>query len=120
MLRYACISVSKYSSVFTDKYSCYLLSFCDPCSIWNVLQHWLGKHSFVVCKVFFFAGKGKNDKFAEELKSRVSHEDEVLEAVLYMCVQTMPEAAGAVAAGAVADWLLGPREQQQLAIILVG
>jgi hypothetical protein len=31
---------------------------------------------------FFFAGKGKNSKFAEELKSRVSHEDEVLEAVL--------------------------------------
>jgi hypothetical protein len=30
----------------------------------------------------FFAGKGKNNKFAEELKSRVSHEDEVLEAVL--------------------------------------
>lgn len=69
---------------------------------------------------FFFAGKGKNNKFAEELKSRVSHEDEVLEAVLYMCVQTMPEAAGAVAAGAVADQLLGPREQRQLAIILVG
>ncbi len=68
----------------------------------------------------FFAGKGKNNKFAEELKSRVSHEDEVLEAVLYMCVQTMPEAAGAVAAGAVADQLLGPREQRQLAIILVG
>ncbi len=56
MLRYACICVSKYSSVFTDKYSCYLLSFCDPCSIWNVLQHWLGKHSFVVCKGFLFAG----------------------------------------------------------------
>jgi 6-phosphofructo-2-kinase/fructose-2,6-biphosphatase len=37
-----------------------------------------------------------------------------------MCVQTMPEAAGAVAAGAVADQLLGPREQRQLAIILVG
>jgi 6-phosphofructo-2-kinase/fructose-2,6-biphosphatase len=37
-----------------------------------------------------------------------------------MCVQTMPEAAGAVAAGAVADWLLGPREQRQLAITLVG
>lgn len=52
--------------------------------------------------------------FAEELKSRVSHEDEVLEAVLYMCVQTMPEAAGAVAAGAVADWLLGPREHDSL------
>jgi hypothetical protein len=69
---------------------------------------------------FFFAGEGKNNKFAEELKSRVSHEDEVLEAVLYMCVQTMPEAAGAVAAGAVADRLLGPREQRQLAIILVG
>jgi hypothetical protein len=34
--------------------------------------------------------------------------------------ETMPEAAGAVAAGAVADRLLGPREQQQLAIILVG
>jgi 6-phosphofructo-2-kinase/fructose-2,6-biphosphatase len=32
----------------------------------------------------------------------------------------MPEAAGAVAAGAVADQLLGPREQRQLAIILVG
>ncbi|KAH9574664.1 hypothetical protein CY35_01G070400 [Sphagnum magellanicum] len=34
--------------------------------------------------------------------------------------ETMPEAAGAVAAGAVADRLLGPREQRQLAIILVG
>jgi 6-phosphofructo-2-kinase/fructose-2,6-biphosphatase len=34
--------------------------------------------------------------------------------------ETMPEAAGAVAAGAVADQLLGPREQRQLAIILVG
>jgi hypothetical protein len=56
---------------------------------------------------FFFAGKGKNNKFAEELKSRVSHEDEVFEAVLYMCVQIMPEAAGAVVAGAVADHLLG-------------
>jgi len=32
----------------------------------------------------------------------VSHEDEVLEAVLYMCVQTMPKAAGAVVAGVVA------------------
>ncbi len=31
----------------------------------------------------------------------------------------MPEAAGAVAAGAVADRLLGPRERRQLAIILV-
>jgi hypothetical protein len=31
----------------------------------------------------------------------------VFEAVLYMCVQTMPEAAGAVVAGAVADHLLG-------------
>ncbi len=69
---------------------------------------------------FVFAGKGKNNKFAEELNSRLSHEDEVLEAVLYMCVQTMPEAAGAVAAGAVADQLLGSREQRQLAIILVG
>jgi 6-phosphofructo-2-kinase/fructose-2,6-biphosphatase len=38
----------------------------------------------------------------------------------FICVQTMPEAAGAVAAGAVADQLLGPREQRQLAIILVG
>ncbi len=66
------------------------------------------------------AGKGKNNEFAEELKSRLSHEDDVLEPVLYICVQTMPEAAGAVAAGAVADRLLGPREQRQLAIILVG
>jgi len=72
-----------------------------------------GQAQFCCLQVFFFAGKGKNNKFAEELKS-------VLEAVLYMCVQTMPEAAGAVAAGAVADWLLGPREQRQLAIILVG
>jgi hypothetical protein len=32
----------------------------------------------------------------------------------------MPEAAGAVAAGAVADRLLGPRERRQLAIVLVG
>jgi hypothetical protein len=31
----------------------------------------------------------------------------------------MPEAAGAVAAGAVADRLLGPRERRQLAIVLV-
>jgi hypothetical protein len=36
-------------------------------------------------RFFFLAGKGKNNKFAEELKSRVSHEDEVSEAVLYMC-----------------------------------
>ncbi|CAK9227393.1 unnamed protein product [Sphagnum troendelagicum] len=34
--------------------------------------------------------------------------------------EAMPEAAGAVAAGAVADRLLGPRERRQLAIILVG
>lgn len=34
-------------------------------------------------------------------------------------VQTMPEAAGAVAAGAVADRLLGPKERLKLAIILV-
>ncbi|CAM6041468.1 unnamed protein product [Sphagnum compactum] len=35
-------------------------------------------------------------------------------------IKTMPEAAGAVAAAAVADRLLGPREHRQLAIILVG
>lgn len=34
--------------------------------------------------------------------------------------ETMPEAAGAVAAGAVADRLLGPKERLKLAIILVG
>jgi len=79
-----------------------------------------GRAQFCCLQGFLFAGKGKNNKFAEELKSRLSHEDEVLEPVLYMCVQTMPEAAGAVAAGAVADRLLGPREQRQLAIILVG
>lgn len=31
----------------------------------------------------------------------------------------MPEAAGAVAAAAVADRMMGPRERRQLAIILV-
>ncbi|CAK9195327.1 unnamed protein product [Sphagnum troendelagicum] len=35
-------------------------------------------------------------------------------------IETMPEAAGAVAVAAVADRLLGPREHRQLAIILVG
>jgi hypothetical protein len=34
-------------------------------------------------------------------------------------VQSMPEATGAVAAGAVADCLLGPKERKKLAIILV-
>lgn len=34
-------------------------------------------------------------------------------------VQDMPEAAGAVAAAAVADRLLGPKERRQLAIVLV-
>ncbi|BBN14963.1 hypothetical protein MPTK1_6g15850 [Marchantia polymorpha subsp. ruderalis] len=35
-------------------------------------------------------------------------------------LQDMPEAAGAVAAAAVADRLLGPKERRQLAIVLVG
>lgn len=34
-------------------------------------------------------------------------------------VQSMPEAAGAVAAAAVADRLLGVKERRQLAIVLV-
>jgi hypothetical protein len=34
-------------------------------------------------------------------------------------VQSMPEAAGAVAAAAVADRLLGAKERRQLAIVLV-
>lgn len=32
----------------------------------------------------------------------------------------MPDAAGAVAAAAIADRMLGPKERRQLAIILVG
>lgn len=39
--------------------------------------------------------------------------------VFFPRLQDMPEAAGAVAAAAVADRLLGPKERRQLAIVLV-
>jgi len=35
------------------------------------------------------------------------------------CQNSMPAAAGAVAAGAVADQMLGPKEDRHLAIVLV-
>ncbi|KAL2620363.1 hypothetical protein R1flu_000568 [Riccia fluitans] len=69
--------------------------------------------------IYLDKGVGGSPRILRVINNDVS----VLEGDMQMdCEETedMPEAAGAVAAAAVADRLLGPKERRQLAIVLVG